>query len=581
MPSSISNLLDYFESDFEEDAITDDMIRNFIETELKIRDKETNRIIPFHFNPIQNVYWAHRTDNDYILKYRKGGFSTLTMAEYFTRAVLIPNQQIILLAHRQESTNLIFQTMHLFYKNLSEKWLNKITAGKGAHVQSKNELRFKGNDSQIIALTGASQDTMRGLTPTCVHISEIAFWKPEWVDEATSSVLGSIPPNGVVRMETTPSGAGSWAYEEWQHAVVGDSRFVPHFFAWWDDTTNRIKGVKLEDLGSLNEREQQLVREWHIDAEQLAWRRAKEREQRGKFKREFPEDSETCWLRSGSTVFDMEKVTSCYGGIEPKEDNPVGLTVYKQPDPTHTYVIGADPAEGNEDGDFSAAIGIDEQTGEQVFEYYHRLPIHDFGEVLYNLGMRYNEACLSIERNNHGHAVIQYLELVHPYPYLFVEDDGKVGIQTTQASKSILISILDRFFWEAGLVLHGRMLFRQLSSYVYDDHKKAGASGNGHDDLVSSLLCASFAFITNHPRSKEPKQLPPERPSAPPTPVIDVGSAAQLANKLMHYQSGIPMEYPKVGCHECGCTYSILVNGMWVCEQCRKEVQVTRYAFAY
>ncbi len=556
--------------------ITDDDVRVFIEQELKIIDKDSNRVIPFHFNAIQDRYWQEKTASDYILKYRKGGFSTLTMAEYFARAVLLDNQQVVFLAHREESTHLIFQTMHRFYQNLSPALKERLNPGrKNAQVRAKNELRFAGNGSQIIAMSGASPDALRGLTPTMCHISELAFWKPEWVEESVSSILGALPPRGLIRIETTPSGAGSYAYEEWHRSIEGDSRFQALFYAWWDDPTNTIReDVSYEDIFPLNEEEERLMVRHSLTPAQLAWRRERRREQQKKFKREYPEDSETCWSRSGSTVFDMEQVAFAFGGHEPNTDQEPGMHVFVEPQPGHTYVIGVDPAGGNENGDFSAMVGMDEETGEEVFEYYDRIPIANFGELAHEWGMRYGEACLAIERNNHGHAIIQYLTLTHPYSYLYEDDDGHFGLLTTTKSKTWMISKLDEFLWDNDLRLHGRALYRQLASYVYDDRQKAEASGKGHDDLVSALLCASFAMSRNHPKSKAAIEPTPAAPRIN-APRIDDAQANDWAMAGFHAQLGFDVpsgSLPKIACNACGYPHARLVGSTWTCEKCGERM---------
>ena len=569
--------------------VTDDEVRKFIENELFIKDKMTNRIIPFKFNSIQDVYWKQKSPFDYILKYRKGGFSTLTMAEYFARAVLLPDQQVVFLAHRKESVSIIFQTMHIFYQRLSDEWKERINGKRrSAQVQAKNELRFSKNGSQIIAMTGASPDAMRGMTPSMVHMSELAFWRAESVEESVSSILGSIPPNGRARIETTPSSAGTWAYQEWQRAAHNESQFNPRFYTWWDDPWNCLKGVSWTDLGRLSEREQQLVEAYNLSSEQIAWRRKYQKAQGTKFIREYPEDAETCWVRSGSTVFDMDVVIRNYGGVEPNEEQMPGLTVHKKPEIGHAYIIGADPAGNTEDGDFSAAVCFDEDTGEEMFSYYNRLPIHDFGSLLHRLGEEYNQALISPERNNHGHAVVQYLTMTEPYDNLSVDEDGKVGIQTTPKSKTKMIANLDEYLWHDGLQLKSRELFRELAAYVYDERMRANA-GIGHDDLVSATLVAIWTLQQMSPRDwdqgtgavvPQPKQIAlPPPPQMPAT--IDENEALKYSVMQMMVTSGLPfqnvggslfgdqgLQYPKVGCPTCGSTTSTMKNGFWTCDGC-------------
>ena len=563
--------------DVESKAPPDDAaLLGFMRRELKIIDKDTNRIIPFVLNPIQMAYWPNRTPADYILKYRKGGFSTLTMAEFFARAAMMDNQQVVFLAHREESTTLIFQTMHRFYDHLSPEWKDRLNGGKKAQVQSKRELKFARNGSQIIAMTAASPDALRGLTPTMCHLSESAFWNPEWAEESASSIMAALPPGGIIRLESTPSIAGSYAYDEWSHAMSGDSKFKPHFFAWWDDPTNRVDGIADSALGFLTPEEEALSAAHDLSAEQIAWRREKKKEQRQKFTREYPENPESCWTRSGGTVFDMSAVLEVFGRVEPRTLSEPGFHEFKAPEQGHSYILGVDTASGVQDGDFSGIVAIDDETGEEVFEFFDRLPIHEFGERIYELGRRYGDATLSIERNNHGHALIQYLTMVHPYPNMLEDDDGGIGLTTTQKSKALMISNLDELFWESELSLHGPALYRQLRSYVYDDHKKASAPKGQHDDLVSSLLCASWALVQIHPRDKAQAE---ERPKdtvhrvQPQAERMDEDFAKQWSTRLFLGQMGIPdTQLPSLRCQHCGHTGQILINGVWACENCRAQV---------
>lgn len=593
MPRSLRKRLD---DDFlsllsdEPDEVTDADIHAFIQRELVIVDKDNaSRIIPFRLNELQTNYWKGHTDYDYILKSRKGGFSTLIMAEGFARACLIPNQQIVFLAHRKESADLIFQGMHRFYNSLSPEMKDKVNGGKTIKSQSKSRIEFSGNGSQILSMAASAPDALRGMTPTFVHLSEFAFYREEWAADSISATLASIPPGGMARMETTPSTVASYAYEIWHSAIMNDSRFRPWFFPWWDDPTNIERNVKWDDLNGLSEEEMTLMKAHGLQAGHIAWRRLKIKEQGiRKFRREYPEDSEQCWTRAGATVFDMELVAQAFGGTEPRGTDDIGLIVHEEPKDGHTYTIGADPAGGNENGDFSAAVCIDDTTGHEAFSFLARMAPHEFAAEIARLGLEYGEACLAVERNNHGHAVLQYLTIEDPYPYLFVEDDGKLGINTTQRSKANMISILDRFLADADLHLASRNLYRQMSSFVYDEHDRAsGGGGAGVDDLVSALLCASFALNFNSPKGvawgngdEKPKAKAPPMPTSHPAPEE---AMQHVANQLF-MQSGLPFgqmlpvmqgDKPQAGCSECGSTRTRLVYGTWVCAGCGVEMPMT------
>lgn len=83
------------------------------------------------------------------------------------------------------------------------------------------------------------------------------------------------------------------------------------------------------------------------------------------------------------------------------------------------YVIGADPADGGADGDFSAAVVIDLTTMENVFCIKEKLDQTDFAEVLSNLGRHYNNASIVVERNT-GQTTIDWLVMLR-YPNVFID----------------------------------------------------------------------------------------------------------------------------------------------------------------
>lgn len=87
-----------------------------------------------------------------------------------------------------------------------------------------------------------------------------------------------------------------------------------------------------------------------------------------------------------------------------------GLTVYAPPAPDHSYVIGADPAEGIPHRDASAACVLDAATWEEVATLAGPLEPGVFAQALAHLARYYNQADLLVERNNHGHAVIRSLQ---------------------------------------------------------------------------------------------------------------------------------------------------------------------------
>lgn len=86
-----------------------------------------------------------------------------------------------------------------------------------------------------------------------------------------------------------------------------------------------------------------------------------------------------------------------------------GLHVYALPIPGRAYVIGGDPAEGNPTSDDSAAVILDEMTGEEVAMLSGKFEPSTFASHIDKIGKWFNNARVLIERNNHGHAVLLWL----------------------------------------------------------------------------------------------------------------------------------------------------------------------------
>ena len=185
--------------------------------------------------------------------------------------------------------------------------------------------------------------------------------------------------------------------------------------------------------------------------------------------------------------------------------NLPGLTIHVLPDPTHTYVIGADPAEGNPQSDESAAVVLDCANGEQVATLGLRCDPEMFAVHLDRLAKLYggvNEgtydgityrtpygAEILVERNNHGHAVIMALRQIGAA--LLRGEDKEPGWATTGASKHLLFDQAAKDIREGGLRLHDETTYWQLTSI---DGATLAAPPGQHDDRAMACVLALAAL---------------------------------------------------------------------------------------
>lgn len=211
----------------------------------------------------------------------------------------------------------------------------------------------------------------------------------------------------------------------------------------------------------------------------------------------------------------------CYEKLKPIFDRnapPINnLDIYKKPIPGARYVLGADPAEGNPTSDDSSLTVVDVINGEQMAILAGKFEPAIFASYIRQMSEYYNHAPAMVERNNHGHAVIQWLEeharrvrLMPGYEAEVHKPKGKTGKGTktrkrrekagwlsNKTGKSILYThCADHFRLSANLdnaaqgstiVLHDEKTLEQLISI---EGATLLAPEGDHDDRADSYALA-------------------------------------------------------------------------------------------
>lgn len=140
-----------------------------------------------------------------------------------------------------------------------------------------------------------------------------------------------------------------------------------------------------------------------------------------------------------------------------------GLEVFQLPVAGRHYVVGADPAEGNPTSDDSALKVLDRITQEEVASLAGKFQPSTLAAHADEIGRFYNDAALMVERNNHGHAVLLWLEDNSRLKRL-TGHDGKVGWMSSTKGKAILYSICADVFRDRATTVHSFETYLQLAS---------------------------------------------------------------------------------------------------------------------
>lgn len=462
---------------------------------LWIRDRRGNLVL-LRPNAAQRLYAKRRTQRNIILKARQVGMTTYIAAQFFLKTILRPGTVTLQVAHSLESAQQIFCIVHRFASHLPPNAMRILVTAR----ENVRELAFAKLDSRYIVDTAGNRNAGRGLTIHNLHASEVALW-PGDPRETMAGLLAAVAPGGAVDVESTPNGAGGYFYSEWlrskQSAAIG-SGLTPHFFPWWIEPAYRLAVHPGETLEPFSEEERLLIERVHLTSEQIKYRRYL-RDTFGELApQEFAESDSDCFVASGRPVFDIAFIDARTRRIPPplQTRSNGAEAVWLGPVKGRSYIIGADVAEGAEDGDFSAAVVIDAETGLQCAELCARWPIPRFAEELAALGRRYNDALIAVERNNHGHAILYALEQQFGYPRLYRHRDTESaaaakGWPMNVRTKPYAIAILRRVLREAPDLLASSRLLEQCRNFSYHENGETRALTGTHDDLV---IAAAIAF---------------------------------------------------------------------------------------
>jgi len=423
---------------------------------------KAGEIVPLVLNRAQRHLIANLTGRDIVLKARQLGMSTVIQAKLFYEQMR-GNARTYTLCHDDDLTSTLRRMVDRFYDHLPDvdrpprKFANAL-------LTTYPVLNSEGSIATVGGTAGKRKG--RGSSVTHIHGSEVAFW-PD-----AESVMGAAlqAGNPAIVLESTPNGMTGWFYERCMEALDGDSVWTLHFFPWWWDDEYRIPLADGEALAYTPE-EQALVEAHGLDAEQIKWRRNKQRELRDLFPQEYPEDPYSCFLASG---------TSYFGNVEHVFTAPAGA----EPIPGRRYVAGLDFGQTT---DYTVMSVLDTvEMVEVAMLRINRMSWADQRQRIADMARRWNNCEVHAEWNSIGDPNIEELHAAGV---------RVVAFKTTAQSKPPLIQGLYVALHEAGLRLlddpAGRHELRSfISKQTATGHWQYQAQEGSHDDTVMARALA-------------------------------------------------------------------------------------------
>lgn len=444
----------------------------FVQTFIKIKDSQSGDVLDFKLWDFQKDYVksfkSKHNPNGHrfhlVLKSRQLGMSTTTLALLLHKAMFTKNCKIVIACKKQnDASKMLTDELLFMYDNLPD--FIKPT------LKERNKLRvhFKSSNSWIQAVA-ASPGALRQYQATHVVFDEFAFYneiRAELDYEMYRAALPSFQRNGFCTIISTPNGLGNMYAEYVKQAQQG---VLPK--TWW-----------YEEMS------------WRLRTERL-YNSNNEFDNGAEFKQSILD------LPNGQRIWDAEYDCKLLASGSPVfRANSLSITTKPSaPAPNKKYVIGADVG-GGSGGDYSVAQVLDATTGEQVFTYRdNRVTPKQFGAILAQLGTRYNNAIVAIERNNMGIATIDELTNLN-YKNIYRAPDGKLGFLTTEQSKPTIIFNLDAMLNNQLITLSDKDTLEELQMFQHltgsTISSKMGAPNGKHDDCVMSLAIASHLLNNN------------------------------------------------------------------------------------
>jgi hypothetical protein len=426
------------------------------------------------FGPVRFRLWPDQVDlagtlQDerlvVILKARQLGISWVVIAYVLWKCLVRPGELALLFSKGQRESSELIRRMLSLLSRLPKGLVKRLP--RRVSKPNTREIAWA-NGARVISMP-ATANAGISYTAGTVVMDEAAH--PTMAQSLYGMVKPTIDAGGQFVMLSTANGLGGLFHSTWRGAVAGTNGFFPVFLPWWSRP-----------------------------GRDAAWyaRVVAESNDPDTVPQNYPANSIEAFRSSGSLRFRPEwieaQVANLKAPLHPTALPPglvgiPGLMVWEPPLPGHSYVIGADTAEGVEGGDYDAAPVLDKASLRQVAEIHGRWEPDDYAQVLFDVGQAYGKASVVVERNNHGHAVLLALSY-RRYPEVALGHDGKPGWLSNHQTKPPSVDCLAEHLKAGTLVVRSLGSLGELQDYKKLPNGDTGASEGSHDDLVAGWYIA-------------------------------------------------------------------------------------------
>ena len=408
--------------------------------------------------------------------------STITVGYALHKVLFQSYYSVFLLAQNHKASKGLLNRVKIAYENLP----SFIQAG----IVKLNDTELWLENGSSIKASATTKTGIRSNTVNCVICDELAFVPSNIAKEFWAAVRPVVSSGKTTKFFaiSTPNGYGLF-YDIYMGATKKLNGFQPVYVDW-----TRIPGRD---------------EEWKREEIAVIGQEAFDREYGCSF-----ESSSKCLINA-------IKIGELMNGYEKPmlEDEEGDLLIYERPIENEQYLIIVDTAKGVE-SDYSAFTIIKITTNiHEVVGVYRNNKISPlvYPEILYKVGLNYNDAGLLIENNEYGSQVLGILLYEYEYPNIIWTEvtnkkqrisygnDGSSspGVRTTSSIKNIGCSNLKAIIEHDKLIIKDHDTINELSKFV--KVKDSYQAEEGHnDDIVITLVL--YAWLTTQNYFKDIEQ---------------------------------------------------------------------------
>lgn len=451
-------------------------VKYFIEKYVRIVTTDDG-LAEFKLRPYQEKIVDTFTDNRHVILLigRQSGKSTITVGFALHQILFNSYFNIFLLAQNGDMAKELLNKVKLSYENLP-LWLQQGIEKWDAHAI------WLENGSKIHA-RATSKNAVRGRSANLVITDELAFVENGMADEFFASTWPTISSGKKTKFFalSTPNGYNLF-HKLWVGAEKNSNGFTP-IKVHWTEVPGRDEEWKKNEIAAFGQ--EMFDREYECSF-----------------------DSSSNGLISAAKIKEMMA-----NSIEPiQKDDDDCLYIYEKPIENEKYLISVDTAKGVEK-DYSAFVVVKiSKTPYEVVAVYRNNKISPlvYPDVIYKVGINYNEADLLIENNEYGNQITTTLLYEYEYPNIIWTEltnkkqriaygnDGKAlpGVRTTQSIKNIGCSNLKAMIEHDKLIIRDYQTISELSTFIKVKDSYQADEGS-HDDLTMCLVLMGWLSTQN------------------------------------------------------------------------------------